>query len=135
MKTNYWFYLIAAVVGILVVVMVYDSLSQPGVSDLKGDYRELATYRNENNTGPVVRVYAVYTKDRLWEDMRSYGDFMPHTKYGNTRVFFFDQSLEGIRLSPEPPHFDPELRIACVAKYEKSAMGQVSFQQFPFESP
>ncbi|NHE58285.1 hypothetical protein [Cyclobacterium plantarum] len=135
MKTNYWFYLIAAAVGILMAVMVYASLSQPGVSDLKGDYRELAKYRNENNTGPVVRVFAVYTSDRLWEDMRAYGNFMPHTKYGNTRVFFFDQDLKDIRLSPEPPHFDPEFRKSCVAKYEKSAMGQVSFQQFPFESP
>ncbi|WP_163379889.1 hypothetical protein [Cyclobacterium sp. SYSU L10401] len=135
MKTNYWFYLIATVVGILVLVMVYDSLSQPGVADLKGDYRELAKFRNENNTGPVVRVFAVYTGERLWEDMRAYGDFMPHTKYGNTRVFFFDQELEDIRLSPEPPHFDARYRSACLAKYEKSAMGQVSFQQFPFDKP
>ncbi|SHN15141.1 hypothetical protein SAMN04488057_10898 [Cyclobacterium lianum] len=132
MKTNYLFYLIAAAVAILAAVMVYDSLSQPGISELQGEYRELETYRNENNTGPVVRIYAVYAKDSLWGDMRAYGDFMPHTKYGNTRVFFFAEELENIRLSPEPPHFDPQFRKVCLARYEKSAMGQVSFERYPF---
>lgn len=113
----------------LLLVMVYASLSQPGVQDLKGDYRELARYRNENNTGPVIRVFAVATTGRRWEEMRAYGDFMPHTKYGTTRVFFFDRELEGIHLYPEPPFFDAKWDRYCIASYEKTAMGQVKWQQ------
>ncbi|SEJ49654.1 hypothetical protein SAMN05192553_104295 [Cyclobacterium xiamenense] len=129
MKTKYWRYLIGGIVAVLLLVMVYASLSQPGVQDLKGDYRELARYRNENNTGPVIRIFAVATDGKQWEEMRAYGDFMPHTKYGNTRVFFFDRDLGEIELSPEPPYFDAKWERYCIATYEKTAMGQVRWQQ------
>ncbi|WP_162342971.1 hypothetical protein [Cyclobacterium salsum] len=134
MKTNYWFYLIAGFVGILVLLMLVDSFTQPGVQDLKGDYQELAQYRNENNTGPVIRVFAVYSDEQLWDDMQSYGDYMPHTKYGNTRVFFFDRPLEELRLFPESPYFDEKWQSYCVASYEKTAMGQVKWQRYPFQT-
>lgn len=94
MKTKNIIYLLATLVGVLLMVIVYQSLSQPGINDLVGEYTEIAVYRNENNTGPVVRIFAVYTKDELWDDMRAYGDFMPHTKYGNTKVFFLKSPLK-----------------------------------------
>ncbi|MDN3689428.1 hypothetical protein [Cyclobacterium jeungdonense] len=134
MKTKYWFYLIAAVVGILIMLMLVDSFTQPGVQDLKGTYQELARYRNENNTGPVIRVFAVYTDEMRWDEMRSYGDFMPHTKYGNTRVFFFERALEDLRLFPDTPYFDEKWQKFCVASYEKTAMGQVNWQRYPFKA-
>ena len=81
-------------IGAIILLMgwfIFDSLSLPGVGDLKGNFQEVATYRNENNTGPIVRVYAVTVADTLWREMRQYGDFMPYTKYGNTKVYFFRQ--------------------------------------------
>ncbi|MBI0398622.1 hypothetical protein [Cyclobacterium marinum] len=134
MKTKNIIYLIAVMVGVLLVVIVYQSLNQPGVNDLNGDYTELAVYRNENNTGPVVRIFAVYTQDELWDDMRAYGDFMPHTKYGNTKVFFFNKALEGLELSPNSPYFPERFQEACLAVYEKTAMGGSSFKEYPFIS-
>ena len=123
--------IVAAVV--LIGWFVYDSFSQPGVDDLEGDFKEVAFYRNENNTGPIIRVYAVTVTDTLWQQMHAYGDFMPHTKYGNTKVYFF---LEG---SPVPDkvfagqqNFESKFREFAVAKYEKESMGQVSFVQYPF---
>ncbi|MBJ6117019.1 hypothetical protein JAO76_02375 [Pontibacter sp. BT310] len=123
--------ILAAIV--LVGWFIYDSFSLPSVDDLEGDFKEVAFYRNENNTGPIVRVYAVTVADTLWQQMRQYGEFMPHTKYGNTKVYFF---LEG---SPVPDKvvagdqsFEAQYQEFAVAKYEKESMGQVSFVQYPF---
>lgn len=125
-------YLIVAAVALLLGWFVFDSLSQPGVGDLKGNFQEVAIYRNENNTGPIVRVYAVTVADTLWRQMRQYGDFMPHTKYGNTKVYFFRQG------QPVPPavrpgtvNFDAAFNQYCLAKYEKEVMGNVTFQRYP----
>ncbi|MEJ8758164.1 hypothetical protein WG947_14215 [Pontibacter sp. H259] len=117
----------------LVLWFVYDSFSQPGPDDLKGNFKEVAFYRNENNTGPIVRVYAVTVSDTLWTEMQQYGEFMPHTKYGNTKVYFF---LEG---SPAPdkvtaamPNIFTHYQPYCIGKYEKDAMSGTTFMRFPF---
>ena len=69
--------------------MVYDSFSQRGMKDLKGNFKEVNFYRNEQNTGPVVRIYTVTIADTIWDEMETYGDYMPYTKYGNTKVYYF----------------------------------------------
>lgn len=133
MKGNYLFYAILMAVVLAVLWIINDMVSQPGIGDLDGEYRELAVFRNENNTGPVIRIYAVYAADTLWDDMRAYGDFMPHTKYGNTKVYFISQNFEDeINVSPEKPHLPETFHSHCVALYEKSAMGEVNFRKFPF---
>lgn len=134
MKSKYIIYSIAVLVIVLVFWIGADTFTQPGISDLKGTYSEVSTYRNENNTGPVIRIYAVYTADTLWEDMEAYGNFMPHTKYGNTKVFFFsDPEQTPKEVFPDEPYFDPQYQSYCVGKYEKSAMGETNMLQFPFQ--
>ncbi|MCH6235907.1 hypothetical protein [Cognataquiflexum rubidum] len=128
------FYGLGIVVAALVIWIMVDSLSQPGVNELKGEYTEVAFYRNENNTGPIVRIYAVHSPDSLWEEMEKYGNYMPHTKYGNTKVYFFSQLEKTPKnLRPDPPYFDTEAVSFCSAMYEKNAMGQVSFVKYPFK--
>lgn len=118
---------------VLVIWFISDSFSQPGPQDLAGDFKEVAFYRNENNTGPVVRIYAVTVADTLWQEMRQYGDFMPHTKYGTTKVYFFrkDNPVPE-QLSPGQENFDPQFKKYCLGSYEKDAMSQVHFQKSPF---
>ncbi|GAB3906716.1 hypothetical protein GCM10028803_39510 [Larkinella knui] len=126
-------YILLGVVIFLVGYMVYDAGSEPGIKDLKGAYREVAMYRNENNTGPIVRIYAVAVTDTSWEDMRKYGDFMLYTKYGTTRVYFFPEGQPApTELSPKKPNFDKKYEQACLAVYEKDAMSQVTFRKKPF---
>ena len=117
----------------LIVWFIYDSFSQPGPQDLKGNFKEVAMYRNENNTGPIVRVYAVTVADTLWEEMRAYGDFMPHTKYGNTKVYFFlkDQPAP-TEVFPGEENIAQQYQQHAAALYEKDAMSQVSFKPYPF---
>lgn len=122
-----------ALFGGLLLFILWNSFSQAGVQDLEGDFRRLAFSRNENNTGPVKRVYAVSLSDTLWQEMKQYGDFMPHTKYGNTRVYFFlENQPHPITLGSGPEKLDPAYRPYCLAKYEKDAMGNISFIRFPF---
>lgn len=134
MKNKYIVYVIVSVVVAIMIWIGMDTFTQPGVSDLKGTYTEVTTYRNENNTGPVLRIYAVYAADTLWEDMEAYGNFMPHTKYGNTKVFFFsDINQTPTEVVPDAPHFDAQYEEFCIGKYEKTAMGEVSLIKFPFQ--
>ena len=112
--------------------IVYDSASQPTVADLQGGFREVAMYRNANNTGPIVRVYAVSVEDTLSRDMRQYGDLMPYTKYGTTTVYFFNAAKPfPNNLAAIEPHFDPKFASSCIAVYRKDANGQVSLGSLP----
>lgn len=122
------FWIIALIVAALVVYISMDSLSQPGMERFEGKFQELCDYRNENNTGPVIRIYAVKALDNSKDWMRDYGDAMPHTKYGKTIVFYFSNEIDQkISLSPTEPYFDKVIQAHVIATYQKSPMGDVSF--------
>ena len=122
----------ALVVGLFLYI-IWNSVSQPGAQDLEGNFKKVAFHRNENNTGPVERIYAVTVSDTLWGEMKKYGAFMPHTKYGTTKVYFFREGKPvPEKLISGQSNFDPELQVYCLGKYEKDAMGNVSFIPFPF---
>jgi len=126
-------YLISIVVILLLIWFIADAVNEPGVQDLKGDFTEVAFYRNENNTGPIVRIYAVTLTDTLWQQMEQYGNFMPHTKYGTTKVYFFLQSKPVPKeVYPGEENFPVELQKYCLARYEKNTMGTASFRKYPF---
>lgn len=133
MNKKFLAYIIAAAVLILVFLMVRDTLSQPGIDDMKSGFKEVAKFRNDNNTGPVQRIYVVTVKDSIWKELEDYGNLMPHTKYGNTKVYYF---LEGGKVpesvQPGDVNFDPSFNKSCIALFEKSAMSQVSFNKHPF---
>ncbi|MGQ7857290.1 hypothetical protein ACUN24_23870 [Pedobacter sp. WC2501] len=123
------------VAGILVLIffMVKDVFDQPGIGDMKAGFKEIIKYRNANNTGPVQRIYIVTVKDSIWKEMEDYGNLMPHTKYGNTKVYFFMQNGNVPNtLAPGEVNFDPQFNKNCIALFEKSAMSQVAFNKYPF---
>lgn len=133
MAGNKKFYLLAVIVIGVILLIMWESLTQPGVQDLKGNFVETASYRNENNTGPIKRIYSVTVTDTLWEEMMQYGDYMPHTKYGNTTVYFFpDNQQAPVQLNPDQ-NFDERYNQYCLAKYAKDGMGNVSFIKYPFK--
>lgn len=134
MSNRFFFYTLMLAVIVIMTWIIVDTITQPGVSDLEGEYVETAFYRNENNTGPIIRIYVVYTSDTAWSEMKAYGGFMPHTKYGNTKVYFFNSKEDSPKIiQPEIPYFDPRLNEYCIGMYEKSAMGQENFIRYPFK--
>ena len=113
---------------ILVYQIVSSSLSQPGLEQYEGKYEEVGFYRNENNTGPVVRIYAIRVLDTDDAWMRDFADAQPHTKYGRTLVFFFSPDLrEKVSLSPQEPFFPEEFQPFLLAQFEKTPMGEGRF--------
>ena len=127
-------YVVFGAVALLLGWFVYGSLSQPTGQDLPGNFQEVATYRNENNTGPITRVFAVTVADTLWREMRQYGDLMPYTKYGTTKVYFFRQGQPVPKVvQPGEVNFSPEFNKYCLAKYEKEVMSNVSFRKYPLQ--
>lgn len=126
-------YIVTIGVFILIFFMVKDVFDQPGAEDMKAGFKEIVKYRNANNTGPVQRIYVVTVKDSVWKEMEDYGNLMPHTKYGNTKVYFFMQNANVPNtLQPGEVNFDPSFNKACIALYEKSAMSQVAFNKHPY---
>ncbi|WP_293303806.1 hypothetical protein [Pedobacter sp. UBA5917] len=126
-------YIVTIGVFILIFFMVKDVFDQPGAEDMKAGFKEIVKYRNANNTGPVQRIYVVTVKDSVWKEMEDYGNLMPHTKYGNTKVYFFMQNVNVPNtLQPGEVNFDPAFNKACIALYEKSAMSQVAFNKHPY---
>ncbi|MBB6324628.1 hypothetical protein FHS59_000243 [Algoriphagus iocasae] len=127
-SSKFIFYLLALLVLILVVWIGKESFTQPGLEQFEGKYKPLSSYRNENNTGPVVRIITVKALDSNTDWMRSFGDFQPHTKYGRTMVFFFSKEIDQeINLSPTEPYFTSGLKPYVLATYEKGPMGDVKF--------
>lgn len=126
-------YVLGLASGALIVWFIVDAMSQPSPQDLPGEFREVALFRNENNTGPVVRIYAVTVGDTSrWQEMQQYGALMPYTKYGSTKVFFFAKSGPSpTQLQMSQPHFEPALNRNCLASYEKDVMSKVTFVKHP----
>lgn len=122
------FWIIGVVVLTLIFFIAKESFTQPGMERFEGKYKELGKYRNENNTGPVVRIFAVKALDTHENWMREFGDAQPHTKYGKTIVFFFSDEIDQeIELSPKEPYLSPDLEGFVLATYEKTPMGEVRF--------
>ncbi|MGY0040609.1 hypothetical protein [Pedobacter sp. NJ-S-72] len=118
----------------LVVWMLKGTFFQPGAGDLKAGFKEVAHYRNENNTGPIQYVFAVTVKDTIWSEMETYGNYKPHHKGGNTKVYYF---MEGTQVPTDlgagGVNFDPKFNSSCVGLYEKSATGYTSISKRPFK--
>lgn len=120
---------------ILIGMMLWNALNEPGIKDLKGGFKEVAFIRNEQNTGPVIRIYAVTVKGELWAEMEQYGNYMPHTKYGTTRIYFFQADKPyPTTLSVGDNNFAGEMEENCIAMYEKDGMSQVRLNKYPFRN-
>lgn len=114
---------------IVLVQIVSSSLFQPGLERFEGKYEEIGFYRNENNTGPVLRIYAIRVLDAESDWMKAFAEAQPHTKYGKTLVFFFSEKLaRPFELSPTEPYYPAEFQEFLVAEFEKTPMGESRFQ-------
>ena len=123
MNKKYIPYFVGSAVLILIFSIIKSTFNQTGIENMKAGFKEIAQYRNDNNTGPVQRIYVVTIKDSIWSEMEAYGNFMPHTKYGNTKVYFFmENSNVPKNLEPGEVNFDNRFNKNCIALYEKSAM-------------
>ena len=111
--------------------MLYNSLSQPGISDLKSEFKEITSTRNEQNDGPILRAYVVTIDSLDVTDMTAYGNFMPHTKYGNTKVYFFYPNKPfPKKINLIEPVFDQNFEKYCLAVYVKNGMGEAVVRGF-----
>lgn len=131
MKKNKLFTLIIAVIAIM--AMLWTVLNEPGIKGLKGNLKETAFIRNEQNTGPIIRIYAVSVDRENWIDIEQYGNYMPHNNYGTTRVYFFlsNKSYKG-KLELAGSNIEEEYKQDCIALYEKNGMSQSSLVKYPF---
>lgn len=123
------FYIIVFAIAALVFYIGKESFFQPGMERFEGKYEELGHFRNENNTGPVLRVYAIRAMDSDQAWMKEFAESQPHTKYGKTLVYFFSPDVNGpIELSGTPPYFDQSLDGKVVASFERTPMGEPRFK-------
>ena len=118
----------------LVGWMLKGTFFQPGAGELKSSFKQIAEYRNENNTGPVQYVFSVTVKDTIWPEMETYGNYKPHHKGGTTKVYYFKEGTKApTELFPGNVNFDPSFNDNCLAMYEKSAVGNVIVTRYPYK--
>ncbi len=109
----------AATVAFITAILI-NVFTQPGLNDFETTFTEVAKVRNDNNTGPVQRVYIVTVDQINQDEMERYGQLMPYSKLGNTKVFFFDQSKPFPEVAQLGDlNFDSTFNELCLAKYEK----------------
>lgn len=118
-------------VVVLIFIMVWSSMSEPGINDLDTQFKEEFFVRNENNTGPVQRRYLVTVSDTIWNDLERFGNLMPYTKLGSTEVFFFRAgSNHPTKLNLKGEPFPKKYESALLAVYLKNTMGKVSLKKY-----
>ncbi|MGM0945998.1 MAG: hypothetical protein ACQEW9_12505 [Bacteroidota bacterium] len=129
MKTNKIIFtgLLTLVIA-LVFYITKESFSGAGLSRFEGKLEEMDFYRNENNTGPVLRVYSVKVIEKDYELMQEFAKSMPHTKYGRTLVFFFSDELnKKVKVRPNEPYFDSVYEPFLMGSFQKTPMGEERF--------
>jgi len=132
-KPSTLFILLGIAVVLVLGMIVSESFSEQGIAAYQDEFEEVGFFRNENNTGPVVRIYAFRTQVKDLEVLKTFADLLPHTKYGRTLVFFVNESIHGpVELSPKRPYFPASQKSAVIAKYEKTPMGE---QQLELVNP
>ncbi|MGY4385972.1 hypothetical protein ACVWYN_003022 [Pedobacter sp. UYP24] len=116
------------IVVVLASVIIWKTFTQPGTESLKGNFKQVAFLRNEQNTGPVIRVYAVTVTDTVWKEMVDFGNYMPYNKYGNTKVYYFLNSKPyPTALQLGKINFNKLFNVHCLGMYQKDFMSQVTF--------
>jgi hypothetical protein len=118
---------------IMIGLIFYSVFSAENINSLEGGFSELAFARNENNTGPIKRVYAFTVKDTSWSEMKKHTDLLPHTKYGTTEVYYFlegQSPLEAFSLSLEG--LPTKFQKFCIAHIKKNGQGSLRVNKYPF---
>jgi len=125
---------IILMISVVVIGLIFYSLFQTeNINSLEGNFKELAFERNENNTGPVQRVYAFSIEDSLWSEMKKHVDLLPHTKYGTTQVYYFlaEENSE-FELKVDLKGINQEAKSKCIAHAIKDGQSKIVFKKNPF---
>ncbi|WKK82054.1 hypothetical protein [Marivirga arenosa] len=110
---------------ITALLIVYSLSTVENVNSLEGDFEEMAFVRNENNTGPVHRIYVFSLNDTLWTQMRKHIDLLPHTKYGTTEVYYFlKKDVKSIEISLDMSGLENKT-LKPLAHYVKNGQGKI----------
>lgn len=125
---------IILMISVIVIGLIFYSLFETeNINSLEGNFEELAFERNENNTGPVQRVYAYSVEDTLWSEMKKHADLLPHTKYGTTEVFYFlENEVSEFQLNFNTKGINQEAQSYCIAYSIKDGQSSLKFNQYPF---
>lgn len=127
MKVNKKRWIWFGVLVIVILMMIFrDSSLLTNSKKIRGGFTETAFYRNENNSGPVIRLYAVKVDSPLVADFEAYGNSMPHTEHGTTKIFFFDAKEKAPdKLFLESPYYDTS-QYKAISIFQKNAVGKTS---------
>ena len=110
-----------------IAIIFSNSSDLKQTTTIKGNFKEVAFNRNQNNTGPVLRVYAVSVQYPAIAQFKEYGDAMPHTRMGNTTIYFFDSKTpipKELDFSLDKPSFDRN-KFQPIFIYERNGANHV----------
>jgi hypothetical protein len=124
MKKRTWWGLL--ILALLAMLIVYDSLRQPGIAELPGVFEQKAFVRNEQNKGGIVRIYIIQVQEPQKADYEACMDRLPYNEYGSSTTAYFFGPKDSIPLDIqlEAPHFDRQ-RFPPLAVYIKDENGLI----------
>jgi len=121
---------VLALIAVL-AAMFFDLFSAENINNIEGDFKQIGFVRNENNTGPIKRLYAYNVSDTLWENIEKHANLLPHTKYGTTEVYYFlDAGIRTIQLKLNDSQASLKGKENCVAHALKNGMGELHFSKY-----
>lgn len=109
------------------MIVFSDTLELTQTTNIKGNFKEVAFNRNQNNTGPVLRVYAVSVEFPDSAHFEEYGNAMPHTLMGSTKIYFFDSHTpipKTLNFSLNQPAFDQN-KFQPIFIYERNGANNI----------
>ena len=132
MKTRSRLWLLIPPLVLIGVFILRDTLLQPSIRDVAGDFEEVAFVRNEQNKGGIVRIYAFTVSDTIHADYLACGNLLPHNEYGSvTMAYFFETGKPApTKLLLDSPHFDTD-RFHATALYVKNEKGVATVRTTP----
>ena len=118
----------------VLILMCIQMMNTDNIYSIEGNFQELSFARNENNTGPVMRLYAFSVEDTLWENMKQHADLLPHSKYGTTEVYYFlaEDEEAPIELNLKDSKESLFNKNMCLAYAKKDGMGRIKITRYPF---
>lgn len=125
--------IIFTIAVIIIAIIFYSLFTSENINSLEGNFKELAFERNENNTGPIQRVYAFSVDDTLWSEMKKHADLLPHTKYGSTEVYYFlDHEISEKKIELSLKGLNAESQKFCIARAQKDGQTRMNFSRYPY---
>ena len=125
------------IIDIPIIILVFVLITFYNLATRKEKYKtsfsRTAYFEKNIHIAPIERLFSFSINDLNWKDMEDFATTRDSDPDGLTIVYFFrDGAYAPKTLSDREPHFNPDFKKHCVARFTNSG-NQKIFEKYPFE--